>query len=55
MAEPTFQARALQLAERIDLKGLEREDQLSINPLAFPVGRDGMVALFRFGRQFSSI
>lgn len=49
MAEPTFQARALQLAERIDLKGLEREDQLSINPLAFPVGREGMVALFRFG------
>jgi uncharacterized Rmd1/YagE family protein len=48
-AEPTFQARALQLAERIDLKGLEREDQLSINPLAFPVGREGMVALFRFG------
>jgi len=49
MAEPTFQARALQLAERIDLKGLERADQLSTNPLAFPVGRDGMVALFRFG------
>ena len=49
MAEPTFQARALQLAERIDLKGLEREEQLSSNPLAFPVGRDGLVVLFRFG------
>ena len=49
MAEPTFQARALQLAERIDLKGLEREEQLSSNSLAFPVGRDGLVVLFRFG------
>lgn len=49
MAELTFQAHALQLAERIDLKGLEREDQLSSNPLAFPVGRDGMAVLFRFG------
>lgn len=49
MAELTFQARAIQLAERIDLKGLEREEQLSANPLAFPVGREGMVVLFRFG------
>lgn len=49
MAELIFQARALQLAERIDLKGLEREEQLSTNPLAFPVGRDGMIVLFRFG------
>lgn len=49
MAEQTFQARALQLAERIDLKGLEREEQLSTNPLAFPVGSNGMVVLFRFG------
>jgi len=49
MAELTFQAHALQLAERIDLKGLEREDQLSSNPLAFPVGRDSMAVLFRFG------
>ncbi len=49
MALETFQARALQLAERIDLKGLEREEQLSSNPLAFTVGQDGMVVLFRFG------
>jgi len=49
MPELTLQARALQLAERIDLKGLEREDQLSSNPLAFGIGRDGMVVLFRFG------
>ena len=49
MAELMFQGRALQLAERIDLKGLEREEQLSSNPLAFPVGQDGLVVLFRFG------
>lgn len=41
-------ARALQLAERIDLKGLERSDQFSSSPLAFRVG-GGTVALFRFG------
>lgn len=49
MAELTIRARALQLAERIDLKGLERQDQVSTNPLAFPAGMDGMVVLFRFG------
>lgn len=41
-------ARALQLAERIDLKGLEREDQFSSSPLAFRTGR-GAAVLFRFG------
>jgi uncharacterized Rmd1/YagE family protein len=41
-------ARALQLAERIDLKGLERPDQFSSNPLAFKVGT-GTTVLFRFG------
>jgi uncharacterized Rmd1/YagE family protein len=42
-------ARALQLAERIDLKGLERADQFSTNPVAFRVAGGGTVALFRFG------
>jgi len=42
-------ARALQLAERIELKGLERSDQFSSNPLAFRVSGGGTVALFRFG------
>lgn len=42
-------ARALQLAERIDLKGLERPDQFSSQPLAFKVRDSGTVALFRFG------
>src|SRR5215510_5848558 len=42
-------ARALQIAERIDLKGLERPDQFSTNPLAFKTPGDGTVVLFRFG------
>jgi len=42
-------ARAFQLAERIDLKGLERPDQFSSQPLAFRVASGGSVALFRFG------
>src|SRR5882724_6144559 len=45
---PLF-ARALQLAERIDLKGLERAEQFSSNPLAFKVATGGTVVLFRFG------
>lgn len=49
MADRAIQARAMQLAERIELKGLERGDQFSSNPLAFPVGAAGTVALFRFG------
>src|SRR5690606_3254487 len=48
-AGQTFEAHALQLAERIDIKGLEREGQLSTNPLALPVGERGMAVLFRFG------
>jgi uncharacterized Rmd1/YagE family protein len=42
-------ARALQLGERIDLKGLERPDQFSMHPLAFPTASGGTVVLFRFG------
>jgi hypothetical protein len=49
MSNRSFHARALQLAERIDLKGLERSDQVSSNPLAFRVASGGTVALFRFG------
>lgn len=41
-------ARALQLAERIDFKGLERDDQFSSSPLAFRTG-GGAAVLFRFG------
>jgi uncharacterized Rmd1/YagE family protein len=49
MSDAVIFARALQLAERIDLKGLERPEQFSSNPLAFKVASGGTVALFRFG------
>ena len=42
-------ARALLVGDRIDTSGLERPDMLSSLPLAFRVGANGMVALFRFG------
>lgn len=43
------QIRAMQICETLELKGLEREDAYSNNPLSFRVGSNGMVALFRFG------
>ena len=49
MSNRSFHARALQLAERIDLKGLERSDQFTSNPLAFKVAGGGTVVLFRSG------
>jgi len=49
MSNGTLIARALQLAERIDLKGLDRPDQFSSSPLAFKVGGGGTAVLFRFG------
>ena len=42
-------ARALLLGERIDTAGLERSDMISTNPLAFRVGNNGHVVLFRYG------
>lgn len=45
----TFVARALQLGERIDLKGLERTDSFSKNPLAFHTSHGGTVVLFKTG------
>lgn len=42
-------ARALLLGERINTAGLERSDLLSTIPLAFRAGKEGMVALFRYG------
>ncbi len=42
-------ARALIVGERIDTAGLERPDMIASLPLAFRVGAQGMVALFRFG------
>jgi uncharacterized Rmd1/YagE family protein len=50
MPEPaTLTARALQLGERIDLKGLEREDAFSKSPLAFKTGSGGIAVLFKSG------
>lgn len=49
MADPDFPVRALQLGERIDLKGLEREDAFSSNPLGFRTAGGGTVVLFNFG------
>src|SRR5262249_31689478 len=42
-------ARALLLGERIDTFGLERDDVLSTQPLAFRTDKGGIVVLFRFG------
>jgi uncharacterized Rmd1/YagE family protein len=48
---PAFRttARALLLGDRIDVAGLERADAISTLPLAFHVGQNGKVALYRFG------
>lgn len=45
----TIAVRALQLGDRIDLKGLEREDAFSGNPLAFRIRSGGTVVLFKSG------
>jgi len=42
-------ARALLLGDRLDTAGLERSDALSIMPLAFPAGANGIAVLFRYG------
>ncbi|WP_072392729.1 RMD1 family protein [Hyphomicrobium sp. CS1GBMeth3] len=47
--EKPLTARAIQLGERIDLKGLEREDTVSTIPLAFRTSDGGMVVLFKSG------
>ena len=42
-------ARAILVGERIDTIGLEQRDILSTMPMAFRAGKDGIVALFRYG------
>jgi uncharacterized Rmd1/YagE family protein len=49
MNNDTLQVRALQLGERIDVKGLEREDAFSSDPLGFRTRSGGTVALFKSG------
>ncbi len=49
MTQPGMIVRALQLGEALDLKGLEREDAFSVNPLAFTASGNGTAMLFKFG------
>jgi len=49
LTTPEILARAVQLGERIDLKGLEREDAFSKSPLAFRTPAGGVVVLFKSG------
>lgn len=49
MTLPGITIRALQIGDRIDLKGLEREDAFSSNPLAFRTASGGTVVLFKSG------
>ena len=41
--------RALLLGERIDTRGLERDDTIATNPLTLRIGQDGIAFLFRYG------
>jgi uncharacterized Rmd1/YagE family protein len=49
LTRTTQTARALLLGERIDTIGLERNDVLSTQPLAFRTGNGGIVTLYRYG------
>src|SRR4249919_2284897 len=49
MSNKEIHVRALQLGERIDVKGLEREDAFSSVPLAFRTSGDGIAVLFKSG------
>lgn len=49
-AASSFTVRALLLAERLDTRGLERDDTIATMPLTLRVGRAGGIAfLFRYG------
>ena len=49
MTQQGMIVRALLLGEGLDLKGLERQDAFSVNPLAFTTSANGMAMLFKFG------
>ena len=42
-------ARALLIGDRLDTAGLERGDALSVTPLSFRAGANGIAVLFRYG------
>jgi required for meiotic nuclear division protein 1 len=41
--------RALLLGERLDTRGLERDDTIATNPLTLRIGQNGIAFLFRYG------
>src|SRR5262249_6753680 len=45
----TKTVRAILLSDRIDTARLERSGLLATNPLAFPIGKDGICVVFRYG------
>jgi uncharacterized Rmd1/YagE family protein len=45
----TFTVRGLLLGERLETRGLERDDTLATNPFTLRVGREGIAFLFRYG------
>src|SRR5258708_689136 len=45
----SFPVRALLLGERLDTRGLERDDTIATNPLTLRIGQDGFAFLFRYG------
>ena len=45
----TFAVRALLVGERLETRGLERDDTIATNPLTMRIGRDGIAFLFRYG------
>ena len=49
MTQQGMTVRALLLGEGLDLKGLERQDAFSLNPLAFTASASGTAMLFKFG------
>ena len=49
MSSQGISVRALLLGEGLDLKGLERQDAFSANPLAFTTSANGTAMLFKFG------
>jgi len=46
---PDFKARAVLVADRIDLRGWKAEERLASNPLAVAVAGGGAAVLFRYG------
>lgn len=49
IASISMPVRALLLGERLDTRGLERDDTIATNPLTLRIGRNGIAFLFRYG------